>query len=293
MFDYKAKEKNIKQANRYMLAKTLSMFDYDNLPISIPEREIERILQEDGKAFIYEWGSDLYAFRGSFSGVTDAYGRHSEINIHHKGENKNKTVKVSDGVLILNDDYALGILDLIEKYNYLLNENLINMVMFGFNSRVHKIISASDDSTMDSVKHYLDKIQDGEVAVIGENSFLQDLKVQGLNIGSSQSYSSLIEYNQYLKASLYNELGIQSNTNNKKERLISAEVEQDQEMLYPLINNMFINRQLGVEELNSKFGLSVTVDYGSIWKKRDLDETEETEETEGCVSDEIEGMENS
>lgn len=295
MYDYKDKARNVKLSNKYMLAKTLSMFDYEGLPDSIPEQELERILQEKGFAFIYKWGDSLIAFSGTLSGGTDEYNRPSEINITNHRLHRTKTVKLDDGVLICNDDYKLGILDLIDKYNTLINENEISLMMATFNNRVQKIISASDDGTKESAIQYLKKVESGELAVIGESPFLEDLKVQGANISGNQSLASMIEYNQYLKASLLNELGIQANTNNKKERLITAEIEQDKELLYPLVNNMFYNRYQGIQELNVKYGLNVTVNYGSVWKDRDLeqgvnDETERVEkqgtDTEPTESDE-------
>lgn len=287
MYDYKDKSRNVKLSNQYMLAKTLSMFDYEGLPDSIPEQELERILQEKGFAFIYEWGDSLIAFSGALSGETDEYNRPSEINIVNHRLNRTRTVKIADGVLICNDDYKLGILDLIDKYNTLINENEISLMMATYNNRVQKIISASDDGTKESALQYLKKVESGELAVIGESPFLEDLKVQGANISNSQSLSSMIEYNQYLKASLLNELGIQANTNNKKERLITAEIEQDKELLYPLVNNMFYNRYQGIQELNAKHGLNVTVSYGSVWKDRDLEQgvNDETERVEKQGSD--------
>ena len=74
---------------------------------------------------------------------------------------------------------------------------------------------------------------------------------------------------------------MQANTNNKKERLITAEVEQDKELLYPLVNNMFLNRELGVKQLNDKFNLDVTVEYGSVWKYRNLEQEGEVHEAKG------------
>ena len=281
-YNYDDKTKNIPLYNRYTLAKTLSMFDYSNLPVTIPEQELERILQEKGIAFIYEYDSELYAFTGSLTGEKDMYNRYTEININIVKENTVKTVKIDDGVLFLNDDYSLGLLPLIEKYSTLITENEISLMMYNYNSRIQKIISASDDITKESAKSYLKDVIDGKLAVIGESKLLQDLKVQGGNIATGQSLTDLIEYNQYLKASLYNEIGIQANTNNKKERLITAEVEQNKELLYPLVNNMFTNRVKSVEELNSKYGLDVTVEYGSIWQYRNV---------EG-VKNETPGMEN-
>lgn len=281
-YKYDNKATNISVSNRYTLAKTLAMFDYSNLPDSIPEQELERILQEKGIAFIYEYDSELYAFTGSLTGSKDMYNRFTEININVVKDNTIKTVKVDDGVLFLNDDYSLGLLPLVEKYNSLIIENEISLMMYNYNSRIQKIISASDDITKESAESYLKDIINGKLAVIGESKFLQDLKVQGGNITTGQSLTDLIEYNQYLKASLYNEIGIQANTNNKKERLITAEIEQNKELLYPLVNNMFTNRVKAVEELNNKYGLDVTVEYGSIWKYRNVK----------GVEDETSGMEN-
>ena len=56
-----------------------------------------------------------------------------------------------------------------------------------------------------------------------------------------------------------------------------AEVEQDKELIFPLVNNMFSNREQGVKELNEKFGLNVSVDYGSVWKDRRVDNESESE----------------
>lgn len=281
-YKYDDKAKNISLSNRYTLAKTLSMFDYTNLPNSIPEQELERILQEKGLAFICEYGSELYAFTGWLTGAKDMYNRYTEIDVNIVRDNTVKTVKVDDGILILNDDYSLGLLPLMEKYNSLLIENEISLMMYNYNSRIQKIISASDDITKESADSYLKDIINGKLAVIGESKFLQDLKVQGGNVTTGQSLTDLIEYNQYLKASLYNELGIQANTNNKKERLITAEIEQNKELLFPLINNMYTNRVKAVEKLNNKYGLDVSVEYGSIWKYRNVK----------GVEDETSGMEN-
>ena len=271
MYQYKDKRNNVILANQYTLAKTLSMFDYTGLPDTIPEKELERILQENGFAFIYQWGDDIIAFGGSLSGDVDYYNNPTEINITNNKTRKNKTVNLNDGVLILNDDYKLGILKLIDKYNTLINENEISIVMANFNNRVQKILSASDDNTKASAKQYLDKVINGELAIIGESPFLEDLKVQGSSVSNAQSFSDMIELNQYFKASLLNELGIQANTNNKKERLINAEVEQNKELLYPLVNNMYNNRIEAVQAINDKFGLNVSVEYGSVWKDRNVE----------------------
>ena len=268
MYKYNDKKTNVNQANKYLLAKTLSMFDYEGLPDTIPEQELERILQEKGLAFIYEYKGELYVFSGTLTGDVDMYNRPTKINISIPKDHTVEMVDLDKGVLICNDDYRLGLLPLIEKYNTLIVENEISIMMFNLNNRIHKIISASDDITRDSANKYLSEIVNGNLAIIGESKFLQDLKVQGGATNQGQGLSDLIEYNKYLKSSLYNEVGIQSNINDKKERLIRAEIEQNQELLYPFINNMYNNRVAAVEKLNELYNLNVSVKYGSIWVNR-------------------------
>lgn len=268
MYKYNDKKTNVNQANNYILAKTLSMFDYEGLPDTIPEQELERILQEKGLAFIYEYKGELYAFSGTLTGGVDMYNRPTKINISIPKDHTVKTVDLDKGVLICNDDYRLGLQPLIEKYNTLIVENEISIMMYNLNNRIHKIISASDDITRDSANKYLSEIVNGNLAIIGESKFLQDLKVQGGSTNQGQGLGDLIEYNKYLKSSLYNEVGIQSNINDKKERMIRAEIEQNQELLYPFINNMYNNRVAAVEKLNNLYSLNVNVKYGSVWVNR-------------------------
>ncbi|WP_459591984.1 hypothetical protein, partial [Enterobacter asburiae] len=64
---------------------------------------------------------------------------------------------------------------------------------------------------------------------------------------------------------MLNEVGISSNFNMKRERLISSELDAAEDSLFPLVYNMMQQRIVAVEKLNKMFGLSVSVDFGSIW----------------------------
>ena len=152
-YSYKDKTRNILVSNNYMLAKTLSMFEWENLPETIPYKELEKILQVNGYAFISEVNGELYALSGSLGGEVDAYGNPTEIIINNVGLKFNKTLNIkNDGVLIHNDDMNMGLIPLLERYNTFLVENDINMMMFGYNSRTQKLISASDDKTKASAE---------------------------------------------------------------------------------------------------------------------------------------------
>ena len=266
-YDYKSKRANVNQLNKYMLAKTLSMFEYENLPATIPARELEKLLQRNGYAFITKVpDGELYAFTGGLGGETDVYGNATQIVISNPALKYNATLDIKkDGVLFYNDDMAAGLLAFYEKQNTLLAENEINMVVWGYNSRTQKLISAPDDKSKESADLYVKKIIDGELSVIGENALFDGVKVQPANNSSGNGVSQMIEYHQYIKSCLFNEVGLPSNFNMKKERLISSEIDQAEDSLFPLVYNMMENRIAAVNLINEMFGTNIKVGFGSVW----------------------------
>lgn len=271
-YDYKAKTKNVNQLNNYMLAKTLSMFEYTGLPETIPAKELEKILQLKGFAFISEVNGKLYALSATKSGEQDAYGNCLQVTVANVYLNFNKTLSIADdGVLFSNDEMDIGLYPLFEKYNSQLVENEINMIMWGFNSRTQKLLSAPDDKTAESANQYIKKIIDGELSVIGDNAMFDGVKVQPTNTGNGFNIQSMIEYHQYIKSTLYNEIGISSNFNMKRERLVKGEVEQNEDSLFPFVYNMLQCRMDAVARINEKYGLNITVDFGSVWKIKQVE----------------------
>ena len=267
VYDYKSKTRNVSNMNNYMFAKTLSMFEYQGLPETIPQRELERLLQTNGYAFITDVDGELYAMAGSLAGTEkDPYGQPTEITINNVALNFNKTLNIkTDGVLIRNDDVRIGLLPLFEKVNALLAENDVNMVMWGINSRIQKLISAPDDKSRESAELYIKKIIDGDLSIIADNTLFDGVKMQAPAASSGAGVQQMIEYQQYIKSNLYNEIGLSSNFNMKRERLISSEVDQAEDSLFPLVYNMMENRIIGIAAINKMFGINIIVDFGSVW----------------------------
>lgn len=267
VYDYKCKTNNVRSMNSYMFAKTLSMFEYQGLPETIPQRELERLLQTNGYVFITKVNGELYALAGSLAGTEkDPYGQPTEITINNVALNFNKTLNLKkDGVLIRNDDLRIGLLPLFEKGNALLAENDVNMVMWGINSRIQKLISAPDDKSRESAELYMKKIIDGDLSIIADNALFDGVKMQAPAASSGAGVQQMIEYHQFVKSNLYNEIGLSSNFNMKRERLISSEVDQAEDSLFPLVYNMMENRISGIAAMNETFGLNITVDFGSVW----------------------------
>lgn len=286
MYDVKDKELNLKQYNTLTLNKTLSMFEWENLPESLPYNELERRLQTNGWAFVTEVEGNLYTFTGGLGGVPDVYGRPTTITISNPALNFYKTLDVEkDGVLIKNDDEKMGLLPIFNRFNTSLVENDISMKMVLINSRMQTLISASDDKTKASAELYLKKLLEGEMSVIGEAALFDGVEVHQNSGQSGGNITSLIEHHQYVKATLHNELGLNSNFNMKRERLVSDEINAVEDTLYPLIDNMMKCRLKAVEKINEMFNTDIRVDYGSIWSKKNKDVVDDTIEADTNVEE--------
>lgn len=280
------------------LAKTQSMFEYEGLPESIPQKELERLLQTTGNAFVTSVDGVLYALSGGKGGEPDVYGRATLYTVANPALRLNKIYDIQkDGVLIENDSNGESLLPLIGRYAVLHTDGLISLNTASILTRITMLISASDDKTKQSADEFLSKIQDGEFSIIGENAFFKGVNMQTAPTTNSVYITQLIELIQYYKASMYNELGLNANYNMKRERLNLGEVSMNVDVLLPYVDNMLRERQNAVEKINAMFDTEISVKLASSWglerdnynalaadletAKENPEPTEETTETTG------------
>lgn len=248
------------------LAKTQSMFEYEGLPDSIPQKELERLLQTTGNAFVTSVDGVLYALSGGKGGEPDVYGRATLYTVANPALKLNKTYDIQkDGVLIENDSNGESLLPLIGRYAVLHTDGLISLNTASILTRITMLISASDDKTKQSADDFLRKIQDGEFSIIGENAFFKGVNMQTAPTTNSVYITQLIELIQYYKASMYNELGLNANYNMKRERLNLGEVSMNVDVLLPYVDNMLKERQNAVEKINEMFDAEISVKLASSW----------------------------
>ena len=264
---------NDKEAGRYnyiayMLNRTAQMFEWSGLPETIPERMLELQLQVNGFSCITEVENEgLYAFFGGLGGVPDAYYMPTECIVNNPALNFNKTLKIGeDCIIIRNDNMYSGLMPLCGKYAELLVENDITFRVMSINSRLSNVISAGSDRTKEAAKEFMKDIEAGKLASIGEADFLEGVRVQPASVAATNRVIDLIEYNQYLKASWFNDLGVQANFNMKREALTPDEVQLNIKALMPLVENMLFCRQEAAEKINAKYGTDISVDFRGVWK---------------------------
>ena len=280
---------------KYTFTRTQSMFVYEGLPDTIPVQWLESYLQRNGSCCIAEHEGKLYALLGNAGGELDEYYQPTIYTVANPALNISKTYKIGEDCVYCRNDYdALGLTPLVSRYCGLMTENLLTVRISDINMRMMNLLSAPDDNTLQSTKQYLKDLEDGKLGVVGETPFFEGLKLQSKGVGNGDYMIQFIELQQYLKGSMYNELGINANFNMKREALSGQEVALNDDALMPLIDDMLKQRRAMCDELNAMFGLNVSVDYGSTWHSNVVEKqliSEEELGADGVESEEAAGDE--
>lgn len=259
------KDKAINSYLNYMLARTQSMFVYTGLPDTIPQRALERLLQKEGYCFITQHEGALYALHGGLGGEADVYGEPTQITIANTALKLSKTYDIAtDGVLVQNDSYRIGLLPILKKYGALITENTLTMRTVDVILRMVCMISASDDKTHTSAEKFITDIENGKISAVGESAFFEGVRIH--SVSNTQSYlMQFTELEQYLKASCFNEIGLNGNWNTKREYIGQQESALNDDFLLPLVDDMIKSRQEAIDRINTMYGTNISIDYASAW----------------------------
>lgn len=298
--DFADKTRATNQHIFYMFARTQSMFNWDGLPDTIPARILELYLQMNGNAcFAKAPDGELYVYTGGMGGEPDVYYRPTIYTVSNPAQKFSKNFKIGvDCVVMPNDALYIGLMPLFSRYATMISETELSINIASIMARVNAFISAGDDPTKESAEKFLCDLRDGKIGAIGENAFLDGIKVHP-NAPNDGTIQSLIELLQYCRASWFNDIGLNANYNMKRESLNTTESQMNNDALLPLIDDMLNQRKTFAEKVNEMFGTNITVEFASSWKDNEIEielehgeiETPATEENETVVTEDVETVE--
>lgn len=249
-----------------MLNKSTRMFKYNNLPETIPVKDLEILLQVGGFAiWKYVEGKGLYVFRGGLGGKPNPYYLPTLAIVANPALNFNKSMEIDeDCVVMLNDHFYQGMMPMFNKYGNLLTEAEISLKYAIINARVPALVQADNDGAKASAEAFFNKIIEGtEYGIIGSKAFFEGIRSH--DFYKEAHIKDLIESIQYIKGSWYNEMGINAAFNMKREAINEAEATLNEDILYPTIDTMLECRRIGLEKVNKMFDTNITVELDSVW----------------------------
>lgn len=199
-----------------------------------------------------------------------------------------------DAVLLRNDTYMQGLYPTICPRCELSVENDVSILCGLQNLRIINIIHAATDKMREAAASFLRQIRWGRSGIItgsektwsgSDTKTVENIPTGGVPANYMQQ---LVETAQYLRGSMYNDLGLQSNFNMKRETLNDGEIAANTDTLRPLIDNMFECRQAFCEEVKRVFGVEISVDLSGAWKTRKENAEAEAQAIENAAEPEPE-----
>ena len=291
-FDVCSQDLSLDKLTEYYIKDTLirtqKMFNYNNLPKTIPKEQLELLLQRNGYAVITKVNGELYAFYGGLGGEPNEYYLPTIATVANPALKFSKSMVIDkECVVIKNDVMFMGLMPLIQSTSYLLAQADISFKYALINGRMKAIVTAPNDEVKASLDEMFRQIEKGSsLKVVVDDDLMNELKVSPY--GSNDNGIDIIELKQYIIGSFYQKLGIQSNFNMKREALNSAESALNDDILYPLIDEMLEERQKGVEKINELYGTNISVELSSVWKQlRDQEEQAVKEDKKENKKDEV------
>ena len=291
-FDVCGQDLSLDKLSEYYIKDTLirtqKMFNYNNLPKTIPKEQLELLLQRNGYAVITKVNGELYAFYGGLGGEPNEYYLPTIATVANPALKFSKSMIIDkECVVIKNDVMFMGLMPLIQSTSYLLAQADISFKYALINGRMKAIVTAPNDEVKAALDEMFRQIEKGSsLKVVVDDDLMNELKVSPY--GSNDNGIDIIELKQYIIGSFYQKLGIQSNFNMKREALNSAESALNDDILYPLIDEMLEERQKGIEKINELYGTNISVELSSVWKQlRDQEEQAVNNEDKENKKDEV------
>ena len=244
-----------------------SVFTWENLPDTFDETFLTTQLIEAGNIGIIKSSDGIYTVRGNVGGEVNEYYKPTRyIYANPVLGSGNPEIGKDVAVIFLTTEDTVplcsstgGLNVLINSTATLLADNQLSLNIAQKNSRLMLIADTDNEATRNSAEKALNDMYEGKPYKCVSKKMHDSFSVNPLvTIKPAESMRQLIENYQFIWSTFLQELGINSNFNLKRERLVSAEVALNSECMDTLIDDIEKNVQRGVDMCNELFGTDIS-----------------------------------
>lgn len=275
------KVKNYRRIYDYYKMLALNMFTWENLPETMDSRYIENALYEHGLCLVNDDKDlGLISVPCSFGANMNINGESTEVIT--SGYNYVKTIKYINNdncVLIRNNDLAKPTRDYIANYA----ERMLEVEMCiraNINQQKFPWFINATEKTKKSLQLIFDKVENFEPFILANREIMGEAPLEVLTMSTPYVADKLNSYKYELEREILSFLSLNNNFE-KKERLLTDEVNSNNDFIHTNAMLMYKVRLQACEQINKKFGLNVRVlPNKEMISKYYVDEENEVEENE-------------
>ena len=283
----------------FILKDIFRIFVFDSIPESVNETFLKYTLFLYGKVTFFKDDNDtLLALNGVPSGQPDIYYIPENMLVSNPRLIKSYDLKRNEECVVVYcsdidrynqlDIYG-GLYTLICKTATMLADGDISISVAQKNKRLINVLAAEDQNTKNSIDAVIRKQYDGEPYAVVMKSLIDNVQsVPIVDKGTNQDLMQLIEAQQYILSHFYESLGLQTHDQMKKERLITAEVNDNDNIAKLNIDNMLASISEGLTKVNAKYGTNITVQLNPILIVSEAEKSEQQSDAELTEAEEPE-----
>ncbi len=254
---------------RYLLKKAMGVFEW-----SIPEwwdkDYFLYVLYTWGYVGIFDSGPDLFGVIPQQCGLRgyNVFWRPKDIVINNPllpGINE-KEIDIDCVVMKLQPDYS-SIMDIVSYYAELMAQASAAISQNFWNTHISTVFFAENDAQQQSIKKAYDKMSGGDPMVVVNKNLMDPetgkLRYDIMNRDVKQSYviDQLLTDLRRIEAEYDTRIGIPNANTDKRERLISDEVNANNVETHILADAWMDNIQIAIEKIRNKFGIDISCDW--------------------------------
>ena len=153
-----------------------------------------------------------------------------------------------------------GLYSLIHVTASLLADNAISLSVAQKNTRLTVLLGSDDQQTTNSAEYAMREIYAGRPYKVAQTNLIGTL--QGIPMSSTAGnryINDLIAAEQYIYAKFYEQIGLSTHDQIKKERLITGEINDNIDLAFYNINNIIVSINEGLQRVNKMFGTDIQV----------------------------------
>lgn len=240
-----------------------SRFEWKNLPNGIEERWIEKYLFTEGDCLFFEDQTmGLMVTKATHAGNLNAYDEPTKLKPYGTNYNGKVYTNNVDCVLIQNNDCGIPTHPTIELYASRLAE-LSRTIDINVNAQKTPVVILCSEQQRKTVKTVFNQWNGFEPLILGD----KDLDLNGFKAMNTQA-PIVFDKLQLQKHAVWNEcmtfLGIANANQDKKERLVTDEVNANNNQIELAAQLMLKSRQQAAEKINAMFGTNITVELREV-----------------------------
>lgn len=285
---------------------------FEGIPETVDETFFKLILYTQGKITFFdgqkidEAASQLLALNCSRAAEPTVYYIPRQVLVTNPRLKKSYTLTPGTDceVIYLSeaDKYNLseingGLYNLIERTATMLADNDISINIAQKNTRLVNLVSGDTQNTVDSIKAVIASMYEGNPTIVVKSSLID--KLQGVPIIQNSTNNNLIELiqvQQYIISHFYEQIGLTTHDQMKKERLITAEINDNIDLAIFNIDDILESIQEGLQRVNAMFGCNITARLNPIIEQqrqqREAQDAEpESDDTAWKVNDDLQNEE--